>query len=275
MKLPALPPRRPTRVPARVLPIPLHLLFPRLTRWAAATTLAAAVGVAGLLVGCAAAPPPPDWQMNATSSVERATAAYLEGNTRVADAEWARARAAVRRTGRPDLLARVELARCAAELASLVAPAPGACPAFDALAPDAAPAEQAYARYLIGQASAADVPLLPAAQQAIARAAAASPDAATAHTEAATRLRAIPEPMSRLVAAAAWLQRTQAEPPARPPAPLEIASIAVETASAQGWQRPLLAWLALQEGWARQAGNTALAEQARRRMALVGGEAAR
>ena len=52
---------------------------------------------------------------------------------------------------------------------------------------------------------------------------------------------------------------------------LQLAALAVDTASAQGWQRPLLAWLGLQESWAQQAGHTALAEQARRRLVLVEG----
>ena len=54
-----------------------------------------------------------------------------------------------------DLLARLELLRCATRVAALVFEP---CAGFEALAADAAPAEQAYARYLAGQAQAADAP---------------------------------------------------------------------------------------------------------------------
>ena len=85
---------------------------------------------AALLAACSSNPPAPDWQMNAKSSSERAVAAYLSGNARIDMAEQARARAEVARTGRADLLARVELAHCAAQAASLVFEA---CAAFEPL----------------------------------------------------------------------------------------------------------------------------------------------
>ena len=62
----------------------------------------------------------------------------------------ARARAEVARTGQVALVARLELLRCATRVASLVVEP---CAGFDALAQDAAPADQAYARYLSGTAS--------------------------------------------------------------------------------------------------------------------------
>ena len=86
-----------------------------------------------LLAGCAGAPPPPDWQLNAQGAIERAQDAYLSGNNRIADVEFARVRAEIARTGRADLLARAELVRCASHVASLDF---GACTGFDALARD-------------------------------------------------------------------------------------------------------------------------------------------
>ena len=95
--------------------------------------------------------------MNAKSSVERAAVAGLRGESRTEAAEFARARTEVASTGRLDLLARVELLRCASRVASLDF---GACAGFDALATDAAAPEQAYARYLPGLATAPDAPNL-------------------------------------------------------------------------------------------------------------------
>jgi hypothetical protein len=200
------------------------------------------------LTACGNTPPAPEWQMNAKSSAERATQAWLTGDTRVEAAEFARARSEVASTGRADLLARVELLRCAARVASLeVEP----CKGFEALAADAAPAEQAYARYLAGRSMAADAALLPEQHRPLA-AGSAAPDAALA---------AIADPLSRLVAAGALFQRSQATP--------GVLALAVDTASAQGWRRPLLAWLKVQQARAQAGGAADEVARIQRRIDLV------
>jgi len=108
----------------------------------------AALASAALLAGCAGGPPPPDWQLVARAALQGFEKHYLEGNTKLADAEFARAREEIRKTGRGDLLARAELIRCAARTASLEI---DACPGFEALWRDAGPEEQAYAEYLAGK----------------------------------------------------------------------------------------------------------------------------
>ncbi|GAB3187758.1 hypothetical protein [Hydrogenophaga aquatica] len=204
------------------------------------------------LAGCAGGPPAPDWQMNAHGAVERATVAELEGNQRVAEAEWRRARQETARTARPDLVARVELSRCALRQAGLVMEP---CAGFDALAQDAAPAEQAYARYLQAQPQAADVALLPVAHRPVANA------LLQTGVAGGNVLRAVGDPVARLVAASVWLRAGRADP--------DMVRLAVDTASAQGWRRSLLAWLEVQARVAEQAGDQAQADQARRRAALL------
>ena len=71
------------------------------------------------------------------------------------------------------------------------------------------------------------------------------------------------EPISRLVAAAVQLKTGQL-------APAGIAA-AVELASAQGWRRPLLAWLGVQAKRADDAGDAETAARIRRRMDLISG----
>ena len=203
-----------------------------------------APALAVVLSACAGKAPVPDWQMNAHGAAERATEAYLSGNTRVADQEWTRARAEVARTGRPELLARVELMRCAAQVASLQLQP---CTAFEPLRADAAPPEQAYADYLAGRATPAQAALLPEAQ----RAAAASPQS----------IAGIADPLARLVAAGAALRAGRATP--------EVMVLATDTASAQGWRRPLMAWLLLRAERAGAAGDSALEAALRRRVAVV------
>ncbi len=208
--------------------------------------LAAALGLA-LLGGCANHPPVPDWQMTADSAAQRAVSAFLQGNQRLEKLEFERARAATARTGDPVLLARMELLRCAAQVASLhIEP----CAAFEALRADTGMAEQAYADYLAGRLDASHSALLPIAQQSVATAA--NPAAA---------LQAITDPLSRIVAASVLLQTGRADP--------AVMALAVDTASAQGWRRPLLAWLLLQTKSAQAAGDTEEVARLQRRIAIV------
>lgn len=215
---------------------------------ATAAGVVSAVCAAALVSACSSSPPTPDWQMNAHGAAQKALDAYLSGNTRVAQLEWARARDEVSRTGRPDLLARLELMRCAAQVASLeVEP----CERFEALRADAAAPERAYADYLTGRATPEQVALLPGPQRAAA--AAAGGDGAS--------LSGVTDPLSRLVAAGVLLQTGRATP--------AVIVNAVDTASAQGWRRPLLAWLAWQAQRADAQGDTSAAAALRRRMAIV------
>ena len=202
------------------------------------------------LTACGNNPPVPDWQMNAQSSIERTTAAYMTGNARVEDAEYKRARDAPGSTGKVDLIIRAEMIRCAARVASLVFED---CAGFDKLAADASPADRAYAAYLSGRATAADAALLPAQHQPVAT--------ATSDTAAAGAAQAIADPLSKLVASGVLLRANKATP--------ALLADAVETASAQGWRRPLLAWLGVQAMRAEQAGDAAEAQRIKRRIDLV------
>ncbi|WP_137921585.1 hypothetical protein [Hydrogenophaga sp. 2FB] len=205
------------------------------------------------LSACSSSPPAPEWQLNAKGGAERATEAWLVGDSRIEAAEFARVRHELTSTGRADLLARAELLRCATRVASLVFEP---CTGFDALAQDAAPAEQAYARYLAGTATPADAALLPAAHRALVGGGAA--DAAV--------INAIQDPLSQLVAAGVLLRSGRASD--------AVAERAVGTSSARGWRRPLAAWLTLQHRRAQAAGAQEEAARLQRRIDLVLGPAA-
>ncbi len=211
--------------------------------------MASAVSVllsALLLQGCASQPAVPDWQISAKSASDRFVNAYLTGNTRVEALEFDKARQALSSTGRPDALARLELLRCATRVASLVLEP---CTGFELLRADASAADQAYADYLAGRVTGQNVALLPAAQQRLVSA---------ASTAQASVMQAMDEPLSRLVGAGVLMRTGQASPAAL--------TQAVETASAQGWRRPLLAWLGVQALRAEQAGDMDEAKRLRRRM---------
>lgn len=203
-----------------------------------------------LLTACGGTPPAPDWKMNAQSSLERATSAYMAGKEAIEKNEFARARDQIASTGKIDLVIRAELIRCAARTAAL---AFEDCAGFEALRADATPADSAYAEYLAGRP--ADAALLPEPQRAVL---AAGPDVA-----AAAVVKTMTDPLSQLVAAGALFKANRATP--------ELLAQAVETASNQGWRRPLLAWLNVQALRAEQAGDTQAAAKVRRRIALAAG----
>jgi len=72
------------------------------------------------------------------------------------------------------------------------------------------------------------------------------------------------DPLSRLVSLGVRFNSGRATP--------ESISAAVDIASAQGWRRPLLAWLGVQEKRAEAAGDGAALERIRRRISLVSGK---
>ena len=257
-----------------------HLWFGQTAKAAAAAS--AVLSAALLLGGCATAPVPPDWQANAFAALNSYTAAYLAGNSRIAEFEFRRARAEVARTGRPDLVARVELVRCAAQVASLDF---SACTGYQALAADALASEQAYAQFLTGRWAGLQPELLPLqyrslvqqwqaslARPAVSAAAAAVSAAGSSATGlaatgmsatgmSADSLRQMQDPLARLIAAGALLK-------AELLAPADI-GLAAETASSQGWRRALLAWLGVQQQRALTAGDASTSASLQRRIDLL------
>jgi hypothetical protein len=209
-----------------------------------------AIAAAIALGGCANKPRTPDWQMNAHGSLERYIAAYMVGDTRVEASEFERARGELAATGQPGLVARAELTRCALRLASLIM---DPCDGFERLRADSPAAERAYADFLAGRSAPAQVELLPPQYRALA-----------SGREDAAALSAIGDPLSRLVAAGVLLRNGRASN--------ETLALATDTASRQGWRRPLLAWLGVQAQRAEHAGATDEAQRLRRRIALVAGQ---
>ena len=201
--------------------------------------------VAVVLAACGSKPRAPEWQMNAHGALERFEQAWLAGQTRAADAEFVRARRELAATADATLVARAELTRCAVQVASLVFEP---CGGFESLRADAAPVERAYADYLQGTRVSPE--LLPAQHRSVAGGTA---DAKAVH--------AIQDPLSRLVAAGVLLRSGRGSP--------ELMQVAADTASRQGWRRPLLAWLGAQLQLAERRGAQDEVERLRRRIALA------
>lgn len=198
------------------------------------------------LAGCAGSPPPPDWKMNAQSGLESFEKYYLDGNSKLADLNFAKARAEAARTGRPDLIARVELARCGVRAGALEF---DDCPGYQAVKADAAPAEQAYAEFLAGNWQAIDAKLLPKQYGDVLK------------SDGENNLTEIDDPTSRLIAAGV-LFKTGRLPPAG-------ITAAIDTASEQGWRRPLMAWLGVELKRAEAAGDAEATAHIKRRIGVA------
>ena len=194
------------------------------------------------LAGCAA-PPQPAWRADAQSALDGFTDAYLAGASAAANTEFARARAGAAGTGDAAAVGQVELVRCAAHTASLEI---DDCAGFAALAADATPAQRAYAAYLAGRWQGLDAALLPEQHRAVVTGGA---------------LAAVADPLSRLVAAGASLRAGKLTP--------DGIATATETASSQGWRRPLLAWLGVSIQRAEALGDAQEVARLRRRVALA------
>lgn len=199
-----------------------------------------------LLAACAAKPLPPDWQGDAKGALDGSVDDYLKGHSAAADAGFRSARTATTSTGRPDHVAQVELVRCAARVASLDF---DDCPGYAALATEATPAQRAYADYLYGRWQGLDVALLPEQHRTV---------------PATGQVAGVPDPLGRLVAAGAAFKAGRITP--------DGIALAIDTASGQGWRRPLLAWLGVQARRAEAAGDTQEVQRIRRRINLASGQ---
>lgn len=213
-----------------------------LSAWIVASTL--------LLAACGASPPVPDWQLDMETALDAYLRHRLSGRLELAERDFERAIDAVSATGRPDLVARVRLVRCAVASAALDY---AECPEPRDVAREAGPEEQAYAAYLAGTWEGIDVARLPLVHATVVKA---RDDAGRL-----AALHAIDATTSRLVAAAALFRRS-----ALPPSGIDIA---VDAASEGGHRGALLPWLVVQEKAAMAAGQAVRAAAIRRRIEVA------
>lgn len=191
----------------------------------------------------------PEWEERAHEGFEQYQRSYFAGD-RTADRDFRKAADALATTGKPELRARGELIGCALATAALDFER---CNAWQSLQADADQADRAYGALLSGRFSGLDAKALPAQYGALAKA-----------TDAVARndaLKRIEDPLSRLIGAGAVFRAGDLSP--------EGVALAVDTASEQGWRRPLLAWLGAQAGLAEAAGDAAALARIRKRIDVV------
>lgn len=210
----------------------------------AGTAVAAALGVA-----CSHRPAAPEWEERAHEGFEQYQRSYFAGE-RTAERDFRKAADALASTGKVELRARGELIRCAFGTAALDF---SSCERWRSLQSDADPGDRAYGALLSGAFANLDTKDLPPQYVPLAKA-----QGAGARNEA---LKKIEDPLSRLIGAGALLRAGDLAP--------ESVAVAVDTASGQGWRRPLLAWLTAQAKLAEAAGDTVALDRIRKRIDVV------
>jgi len=199
--------------------------------------------------GCSR-PHAPEWEERTHEALEQYQRNYFDGASAAAERDYGRAGYALASTGRLDLRARGALVRCALAVAALDF---GRCEAWEAVKADAATGDQSYGALLDGRFDGLDAKSLPPQYAPLVKA-----HDTTAREKA---LRQIEDPVSRLIAAGALFRAGELSP--------QGVQVAVDTASAQGYRRPLLAWLSAQAKLAEAAGDGEMATRVRRRIELV------
>lgn len=183
------------------------------------------------LAACGGGPTVPDWQIDTQAAMVRYTQYYLQGRSKLADASFAKSRAATAATGDIAAVAHLELVKCGVQTAALDL---SACTAYSSLATTATtPTDAAYYQFIRGLWTGLDSATLPPQYAPLLKAAAIKTD------DYNTQLMQISDPLSRLVAVGVMIERNQFN--------LKTLQIATDTAAAQGWRRPLLAYLLLQK----------------------------
>jgi len=219
----------------------------------------------GFLAGCGTAKPPPPWQAKTISASDAAVSAYLQGQVKISAIQMKQAQFSASSTGRPDAVYKLNLLQCALDISSLSATL---CPRpedvgirSDSFDPVVRLDLEAYRAYLLGDSLDETAQArLPETQRAAAALA-----GTTDGADALKVLVAIEEPLSRLVAAGVWLRRQDLASSGQ----TGVIALAIDTASQQGWRRPLAAWLTRQIRVAQAAGDTATVQRAHARLAIV------
>lgn len=204
-----------------------------------------------LLSACGGGKVVPDWKKDTVSLIEKYKKAELKGNNTLAERYFEQALDAAGSAAKIEETAKLHLIRCATRHASL---AFETCTGYLDYAKLGTSAEDdTYQQFISGQWEKLDSGKLPAQYRDFV----ANHDA----TKNLSILHKIDDPLSRLIAISVAVMRKQADDGAL--------SLAVETASEQGWSKPLLVYLKLLENRANLKDDKAAVEKLRARIKLV------
>lgn len=202
-----------------------------------------------LLGGCGGKTPPPDWKVDSSDLIERYKKHELRGENILAERYFQQAVNAAGSAGQVAETARLWLVRCAVRRASLDH---DDCSEYVELAKlETTDEDRAYYQFITLDWKGVQPSRLPSHYAAL---------LAGPVDKRHAQVAAIDAPLSRLLAASLVVQRGEADD--------ALLALATETASAEGWKRPLLVYLRLAEKRAseRQDADALAAIQARIRL---------
>lgn len=206
---------------------------------------------ASMLVACGGGPKVPDWKKDSASLIERYKKAELKGENLRAEHYFQQALDAAGSAGRLGETARLHLVRCATRQASLdLEPCNGY---LDHAKYGTSAEDETYYLFLTNQWDRLDSGKLPVQYRAFVK------GGEPARTPAV--LQGISDPLSRLIALSLVVARKQADD--------ALLNLAADTASEQGWRKPLLVYLKLLEGRAALQDDKKSLEKIRARIRLV------
>lgn len=206
---------------------------------------------ASMLAACGGGPKVPDWKKDSINLIEKYKKAELKGEVQRAERYFEQALEAAGSAGKIGETAQLHLIRCATRQASLdYEPCTGY---LDHAKFGVNPEDEAYYRFLTNQQDKLDTSKLPAQYRDFAR--------ISDPAKIVASLRSISDPLSRLIAASLATARKQTDD--------AILNLAAETASEQGWRKPLLVYLKLLENRATVRNDEFEAEKLRTRIKLV------
>ena len=203
-----------------------------------------------LLSACGGSPPAPDWKKDSINLIGKYTKTELKGENKLAERYFEQALDAAGSAGKLEETARLHLIRCATRRVSLSFEACAGYLELAKLAPNAD--DETYHHFITGQWEKVDGGKLPAQYRDFFS----SQDAAR-HAALAK----ITDPLSRLIAISVAAQRKQAND--------DTLTLAADTASEQGWRKPLLVYLKLLENRASLTSDNIRVEALRTRIKLV------
>lgn len=210
--------------------------------------------VALLICACGTSTPPPVWKDNAYRQLEEYKAGFLTNREASTEPHFVKARREIAAGNDLSLLAIAYLTKYALHTASLES--------FDAsefaklyrLQPH--PSDMAYCHFLKGNFSAVDVKVLPARYAGVLKAASGND-----LTLAVREIAAIDDPLSRLIACGVWVRYL--------PSDEAMLQIGISTAAANGWRRPLWAYLNKLKAYYLEKGDLNKAAAAKERLDLL------
>jgi predicted small lipoprotein YifL len=203
-----------------------------------------------LLAGCGGKTPPPDWKVDSADLIERYKKHELRGENILAERYFQQAVNAAGSAGQVAETARLWLVRCAVRRASLD---DDDCSEYVELAKlETTDEDRAYYQFITLDWNRVEASRLPKHYAVL---------LAGPADKRLAQVAAIDAPLSRLLAASLVVQRGEADD--------ALLALATETASAEGWKRPLLVYLKLAEKRAFEREDAATLADIQARIRLI------